>query len=161
MEYNNYVDSSYTYNLVTIEDNQVEEHCSRYMDSITGFFHASEITHQLNLMKEAVATGLALAVVVDKKTIGFLYMVPVGKIRGNVVVLYSETPEAKAILVHELYKLGLILRYTPRDPVCNRHIELLQKVSYKMFQMNRVEFIKMLLEFDSQLALTNLHLREL
>jgi len=160
-QHSSYVDASRTYNLVTIEDSQVEADCNRYMDSITGLvFHESEKLHQANLMTDAAQSGLALAVEAEDEVLGFMYAVPVGRLRYNLVCLHTSSPVAKALLVHELYRLGKILRYTPRDPVCEVHKELMQPMSYKMFKMNRIESIKMNREYNTQAQLDQLNLEE-
>lgn len=161
MVYSSYVDASRTYNLVTIEDSQVEAHFNRYMDSITGLvFHESEKLHQLNLMKEAVIKGLALVVMSNGQDLGVMYAIPVGRLRYNLVCLDCGFAQAEALLVHELYRLGKTLRYTPRSPTGKLYKKLMQPMSYKMFKMNRIESIKMNREYNTQVQLDQLNLEE-
>ena len=127
---------------ITLINNRdkVKEHCNRYMDSITGLvFHKSEILYQLELMEAAMEANMAYSITDHN----FMYLVPVGQKRANLVVLYCDDEASKAILVTKMYELGKILRYTPRDPEVPLHNELLREVSVLMYKSNRVESIRM------------------
>jgi len=131
------------YSLHTIPFSDVQSHCTGYLAAIDVDFHVLEVTHQEDLMKQAVSEGMAFSVHKDGVEAGFIYIIAVGKIRGNMVALSSVDMSAKAILVHKLYSLYKILRYTPRDPLVLSNSELLQPMSMKMYKMSRVSLIKM------------------
>jgi len=156
-----YKDSINTYEVHSIKMDEIEEHCARYMDSITGVvFHGSEISALKEQQKLAILKGMALSIYINNVEVGYLYAIPVGKLRYNVIVLHCYEYDAvvEAILAHELYLSGMIMRYTPKDPKVPLYNTLLQPLSLRIYRNNKTEFIKMIPNLDAQAMLTKLNI---
>lgn len=145
-----YADPSASYTVHHISIKEVEQHCNRYMDSITGLvFHGSEISHKLELMQEAIGDGKAIKVLRNGIECGFMYLIPVRYTRANLIAVQADDAAIEAILIHEMYSTGRILRYTPRDPSYSLYNTIVQPVSMRMYTEDRVEYVKLIPNLDT------------
>jgi hypothetical protein len=141
-----YDDDSNVYKLYTVPYSDVTIHLDTYMDSLSFEFHPSERQYQYELMVGAAHYGFAWSIQVNNIEVGFVYALPVGKKRLNIVALYTTSPDqykAKFIMVDAVHTKFPLLRYTPRDPNCACNNFLLEPSSLKAYKMDLTFFIKM------------------
>ncbi len=137
------------YSIHTSTSESVTAHCDAFMggiaDTYSTVFHKTELSHQLNLMQQAVDVGVTLLVLVNGTINSFAYLLPVGEKRLNIIALhsYNVNPIAKLLLVNAIYNKNKILRVTPKEVICKEFAALLQPISHRLFKEDRTSFIKL------------------
>lgn len=149
-EIQTYTSPTNSYSLVECTSDQIEAHCTAYMDYISlannVIYDDLEIADLQEKMQSAVSTNTAYSILRDGLELGFIYLHQVSLKKFYVSVLHTydidSDPIPKLLLMQEVYAVFPDARYYPKDIYSMQNISLLNPKSYRSFRVGHFEYIR-------------------